>query len=124
MTSPSSTIDDIDISIISIFYHLKKNDNTTTWEIAKKIFKKEFDGNSELSNGLYLRRCRELTTFISRRIKKMQGYGIFTTLKNSKKNIYVLISDEVLFGKRKFPDRKYYSCIYLKVYGRWQCYQV
>jgi hypothetical protein len=82
-------IDQIDYSIIKIFYNLKPNESTNTYEITLKIFSKK------LVNYKY--------TIIKNRLKKLASYGLFK-ISGDKFKVYELLMENVNFCTRKYKD--------------------
>lgn len=95
--------DDVDLLIIREFCKLKENEETTTWKIMRKIYKKG---------------SRKEHQRVVRRIDKMSRYGIFNLGNNSKKT-YTLIKDFAKYKKIKFEGKiRNFVCINMK--NKWE----
>ena len=85
--------DSLDIQIIYEFYKLEKNQETTTWEITKKIF----------PNHKSVYEQRKNHDKIKNRLHRLDS-GIFTIKKNKKGFYeYELNKFNVKFCRHKFP---------------------
>ncbi len=106
----SLTIDDIDLKIIKEFYDLKPEEETTTWIIMSKLFHEEKN----------MERLRNYHQLIRNRIRRLNP-DIFIVEKSpeTKKYEYHLISDNVRFGRHKFPEG-YRKSISLKINSMWR----
>lgn len=100
-----------DLSFFILRNILEKKE-TTTWDMAKKYFADEISGkrNSKQKERFLIKK----TNLIKSRLNKMSKEGIVLVSKNSWKNQYVLLVENVKFLKRhKFFDR-YSKAIMIK----------
>ena len=89
-------IDDIDLKIISIMYHLDKQKDISTSSLAKQIFPNECETE-------YLLKTK--TNFINARIKKLCTYGIMDMKKDGWMSVYYLLTDKCQVKKIKIKDK-------------------
>jgi len=93
---------DLDISILKEFTKLSEDDEITMWKMMRKIFPEG-------------RKLEELK--IRYRMNNMEKKGLFIICKNSPK-CFIMIKDNVVFKKIKFPDR-YSNAICLRINNLW-----
>ncbi len=105
-------LDPLDIDILRIFYNLKKNEETTTWMILKKIY-------PELKNK-YEKESKH--NLIKSRIRRMKG-ELFEIKKVDEKWIYSLIYDNIKFCKHKFPNGNK-NCLMVFVLNKWNVFEL
>ncbi|MHA1329736.1 MAG: hypothetical protein ACTSR2_01540 [Candidatus Hodarchaeales archaeon] len=109
--------DDLDFFILRKIYFSKPH--ITTWDIAKEFFK-----DIDLRTKEGLRELDSKHNMIKYRLRRMQKLGLIFISKNSNgKNEYVLIKDNVIFSKHKFPDG-YKDAILIKENGKWMVFQL
>ena len=101
--------DDLDFFILGKIY----DEDITTWEIAKEYFKN--------TDSVKLNYKHQL---IKRRLEKMEKIGlIFIEGNRNKRKKYLLVEDNILFGKHKFPNG-YRDAILIKESGKWMVFQI
>lgn len=81
-------LSDLDLKILIEFSKLKQNEESSTWEIMKKIFKGECSSKNNMLIQYRIKKMAELNLF------KINGDGIRT---------YTLKSDNVYYKNFKFP---------------------
>lgn len=94
------SIDKIDLQILETFKNLKFEEECTTCDIAKQLFKPK--NNNEL---------RTKTSLIERRLKKLSKYGVILIKKRGKK-MYML------------DDIKCRKALILNLSGDWHTFQL
>jgi len=93
---------ELDISILKEFNKMKEDDEITMWRMMRKIFPKG-RGNEEIK--------------IRYHMDQMEKMGLFIICKNSPK-CFIMIKDNVVFKKIKFPDR-YSNAVCLRINNLW-----
>lgn len=107
-------IDDIDLKIIYNLYNLKKNEQITTYELAKRIFDMSNDRNAK--NSLITTRLQRLSRYGLIDIKRV-GENMRTT------NYYDLMAEKVAIKRLKIAslniDKK---AMLINIYDNWNVF--
>ena len=104
-------IDEIDIRIIAHLYSLKKDEDVTTYELAKFIFK----------NVVSDYELRKKDCFIRSRLDKLAELGAIIINRDRKKAYYMLMVDNCCFRRIRVNGINQKSCC-LKLSDKWYIY--
>jgi len=92
--------------ILEIFNSYKKKEMISSWEIAKKYYKDEWEKSND-----HIRRnkCNKVRD----RLKRMEEEGLILITENGNKKIYNLIAENVFIKKIKI-NNEYRNFLFLK----------
>lgn len=97
-------VDQEDILILKYFSKIREGKTIKDYDLMRKIY----------PNG----KTKEYMRFI-RKIKKMEGYGLFTITEDN----YELDGDKVILKKINYDEKQVESiCIFVD--GKWACFEI
>lgn len=116
-----ATYDCLDFHIIG---EIATKKNITTWDIAKDYSWDDLPMRFETP--IQKRKFwNSKVVLIGARLKKMSGEGLVFISKNSKKNTYTLLKDNVrILDKHKFPDKYRKAVCIREKDGQWCIFSI
>lgn len=111
----SAVLDMLDMKILKEFYFLKSNQEVKLWTIHDRIFPDCKNRRDKMKN----------YNLLKLRMKKMNP-DLFFIEKDRKtgNNEYILVSDNVWFGKHKFRGNKERDSILVCINGSWSAFEI
>ena len=101
-------VDDEDFKIVLSFFKLDE-EMYGDWEMMRRIYPKGVN--------------REFKRIFYSKLPKLSNYGLFIISKKKGKPKYVLIKENVEFGKFKFKNKTSIA-IELKIHGKWNRFEL